>query len=142
MSTTGFPTEQDLIEIELRYATRSHDWTPTPECVGAIVNWHLEAVTAARTEAWIPGLIESPDPVVETALRRFRHHQFGRTLQCLRSDNAQLMLKLLNVCSCLEFYAGGSVDLGVRATRVMELLRYNSLPEESAQAPPEKASGA
>jgi hypothetical protein len=142
MSTTGFFTEQDLIETELRYATRNHDWTPTPECVGAIVNWHLQAVAAVRAEAWIPGLIESGNPVVETAIRRLQYHQFGRTIQCLRCDNAQLMLKLLSVCSCLEFYAGGSVDLGVRAARVLELLRSNSLPPESARAPAEKASAA
>lgn len=134
MSTTGFSTEQDLIETEFRYATRNHEWTPTPECVGAIVNWHLQAVAAVRAEAWIPGLIESGNPVVETAIRRLQYHQFGRTIQGLRCDNAQLMLKLLSVSSCLEFYAGGSVDLGVRATRILELLRSDAAIEDSARA--------
>ena len=124
MSTTESFTERDRIEAELAYATRACNWNPTPECIGAIVTWHLHAVALARAEAWVPGMAEGDDPVIETALNRFHHHQFGRIIQRLRDDNTRLKLKLTAVCRCLEFYCSGSPDVGIRAAGALRALHW------------------
>ena len=135
MSTTGPFSERDRIEAELAYVTRDCNWTPTPECMGAIVTWHLHSMALAKAEAWIPGMAEGDDPVVETALSRFHHHQFSRVIQRLRDDNTHLKLKLTAVCRCLEFYIGGSPGVGIHAAGALRALCADPPAGETPELP-------
>jgi hypothetical protein len=122
MSETTATSERDRVETELRYVTRAFDWTAEPACIGAIVSWHLRSIAGARAEAWIPGAADSREPATQKVLLQFQQHQFGRIVQRRIQENLKLKLKLLTACDCIEFYASGSVDAGVRAATALKVL--------------------
>jgi hypothetical protein len=131
MSETTALSERERVETELRYVTRAFDWTAEPACIGAIVGWHLRSVASARAEAWIPGAAGSGEPATQNVLVRFQQHQFGRIVQRRIQENLKLKLKLLTACDCIEFYAGGSVDAGVRAASALKILMTDTdVPDE------------
>jgi hypothetical protein len=122
MSEQSQFSERDRVATELRYVTRPYDWTAKPECLGAIVGWHLNSVATVRAETWILGSSEPMDPVSETALIRLQRYHFNRIVQRLKDENAILKLRLITACGCIEFYADGSTDAGARATAVLKAL--------------------
>jgi hypothetical protein len=133
MSEQSHLSERDRVATELRYVTRPYDWTAEPECLGAIVGWHLSSVATVRAETWILGSSEPLDTVSETALVRLQRYHFNRIVQRLKDENALLKLRLLTASSCIEFYADGSADAGARATAVLKMLLADA---PAAGAPP------
>jgi len=121
MSETDI-SERDRIATELQYVTRTHDWAPGPACLDAIISWHLQSLATARSESWLPGAAEKLDPLTERALLRVQQHQFSRIVNRRINENAKLKLKLLMACDCIEFYADGAYDSGVRATQALKAL--------------------
>jgi hypothetical protein len=122
MSETEHLSERDRVATELQYVTRSYDWSAKSECLGAIVGWHLDAIAAARAEAWITGSAEPTEPAIEQMLIRCQRAHFTRIVQRLREENTGLKIRLLAACGCIEFYAGGSADAGDRAGRALKSL--------------------
>ncbi len=135
MSETSTTAERDRVATELRYVTRPYDWNENPECLRAVVGWHLSAVDAVRAETWILGSAEPVDPVTETALVRLQRHHFSRIVEKLKEENGRLKLRLLTACCCIEFYAGGSADAGARAAQALRTLLAD------APTPGEPAAG-
>jgi hypothetical protein len=106
---------RERLATELHYILRNHRWKPTPEIVGAIVDWQIGAVTAARTDSWIPGMARSRDPIVKDVLSRFYTHRMGTAIGQLIDENSALKRQLLDAIDCIRFYAHGTNDDGSRA---------------------------
>jgi hypothetical protein len=94
--------ERDRLATELRYVTRHFDWDPSPDLLRTIVDWQIEAVAAARTEVWIPGMAGSRDPLVEEVLSRFYAHHVGSTVARLIEENAGLKRRLVDALGCIR----------------------------------------
>jgi hypothetical protein len=125
--------ERERLATELRYLTRRHDWNPTPEIVEAVVEWHIEAIAAARLDAWIPGMAGSRDPIVNEVLSRFHAHRMGTAVARLIDMNSELKQQLLHAVECIRFYAGGPSDDGSRAREALgPLLATEPQDEEDA----------
>jgi hypothetical protein len=118
--------ERDRLATELRYATRDHDWDPTPELIAAIADWHVRAIASARTNVWIPGMAGRHDRVVEELLGRFHARQVSAAIGRLDSENVRLKQRLVRALACIRFYATGPADDGRRARAVLTTV----LPEE------------
>jgi hypothetical protein len=108
---------------ELALAHNGRPWTAWKE---AVLEWHLRALAVARSEAWIPGLANSRDPVVEKALGRFYGHHMGVAIRRLRADNVELRGKMLEMTACARFYASGVTDAGARANALLKALELPS----------------
>jgi hypothetical protein len=107
--------ERDRLATELRYATRRHNWDPSPEIIMAIVEWHMRAVAIATADVWVPGMAGSRDSFVQTVVDRFHTHQVGDAIGRLVNENTDLKLRLLQTLECVRFYADGATDGGCRA---------------------------
>jgi hypothetical protein len=127
------PVEWDLASAQLEDILLGSDSETQARHKDAILRWHLQALAAARSEAWIPGLGGAHEPVVEEALSRFYHHHMRVTIGRLRSENLELRRKLLEAVGCVRFYATGPVDGGMRAHDVLE--RLDSLPDARTSLP-------
>jgi inorganic triphosphatase YgiF len=114
--------EQDLASAELDELALSHDSRPWDTWKEAVLEWHLRALATARAEAWIPGLAESRDQVVERALERFYSHHMRNAISRLRAENMELRRKMLEVAECARFYASGATDAGKRAGSMLSVL--------------------
>ena len=68
----------------------THEGSPWDAWKQAVLEWHLEALAVARSEAWIPGLAGDRDPVVEKAVERFYGHHVAAAIKRLRAENLQL----------------------------------------------------
>jgi len=106
---------RERLATELRYVLRNHRWNSTPEILDAIVDWQIRAVTAARTDSWVPGMAGSRDPIVKDVLDRFYAHRMGTAVGRLINENTALKRQLLDAIDCIRFYALGSGDDGFRA---------------------------
>ena len=114
--------ELDRVVTELRYATRHHDWNPSPQLIAAIADWLARAIASARTDLWIPGMAGCADRVVEAALGRFHARQVSAAIARLHSENASLKAELVRALACIRFYATGSQDQGRRAVAALASL--------------------
>jgi hypothetical protein len=133
------PMERDLAAAQLDQIAVAFDGAPTSCWKDAVLRWHLQALADARAEAWIPGLVDTNDPMVEEALGRFYRHHMRATIGRLKAENLDLRRKLLDAVACARFYATGAVDEGARAHRM--LTRLDPLPAlvvdvEKARRPP------
>jgi hypothetical protein len=114
--------ERDRVATELRYVTRHRDWDPAPDLVAALVDWQIEAVAAARSSVWIPGMARSRDPLVEEVVDRYYAHHIGTTVARLIEENTGLRQQLLRAVACVRSYATERADGGARAKAVLEAL--------------------
>jgi hypothetical protein len=117
------PVERDLAAAQLddiALANRGRSWAAWKEVVLA---WHLKAVARARAEAWVPGLAQSQDPVVDEALGRFYRHHIRATIEQLKAENLELQRKLMDAVACVRFYDTGKTDAGERAHSMLAKLR-------------------
>jgi len=115
-------SERDRVATELRYVTRRHDWYLPAEMVAPIVEWHIEAIAAARADVWVPGMAGSRDPVVEEALSRYYAHRGGAAVAQLIDENTGLRQQLLTAVACIRSYAKDETETGARAKTVLEQL--------------------
>jgi hypothetical protein len=128
--------ERERLATELRYLTRQYNWSPAPEVVEVIVDWQIEAVAAARMDAWIPGMAGSRDPVVNDVLSRFYAHRMGVAVARLIDANSELKQQLLHAVECIRFYAGGPADDGSRARAALGPLIATEPQDEDASVIP------
>src|SRR5262245_5383121 len=120
MSETEHLSERDRVATELQFVTHPYDLAARPECLGAIVGWHLDAIATARAEAWVGGPAEPADPAIEQTLIQVQRHHYNRIVHRLQEENVGLKIRLLAACGCIEFYAGGAADAGARATGALK----------------------
>jgi len=114
--------ERDRLATELRYVTRHHDWEPQSDLLLTIVDWQIEAVSAAREDVWIPGMAGSRDPLVEEVLSRFYAHHVGNAVARLVEENAGLKRRLVDALAFLRSGASGRIEGGSPATAAIEAL--------------------
>jgi hypothetical protein len=126
------PVEWDLASAQLEDILLGSDGESKRRHKDAILRWHLQALADARSEAWIPGLGGTREPVVEEALSRFYHHHMRVTIGRLRTENLELRRKLLEAVTCVRFYAAGAADAGMRAHDVLEHLDPHPAAREAA----------
>ncbi len=108
---------------ELLYAVRAYDWHPKPEIVRAIVEWHIEGVTEARTEIWVPGMAPNANPKVEQVLQKYYTHRIRSMIDRLTAENVCLRQQVSAAIDCLKYYASGDTDGGARAKSQLKLNR-------------------
>jgi len=87
--------EREFASAQLDELALIHVGQPWTAWRESVLEWHFRTLAAARSEAWIPGLADSRDPVVEKALRRFYSHHIGVAIKRLRAENIELRRKLL-----------------------------------------------
>jgi hypothetical protein len=121
---------RERLTTELRFVLRNHGWKATPEIVDAIVDWQIRAVTAARTDSWIPGMAGSRDPIVKDVLSRFYTYRMGTAVGRLIDENSALKRQLLDALDCIRFYAQGAADGGIRAKTALVPLLDAEPPNE------------
>jgi hypothetical protein len=128
MATWGAPdaVEREFASAELDDLALAHDGQPWTVWKESVLEWHLRTLAAARSEAWIPGLAERGDPVVEKALGRFYSHHMGVAIRRLRAENLELRRKMLETTACARFYASGVTDAGARANALLKALQLPS----------------
>src|ERR1700681_2734167 len=114
--------ERERLATELRWVTRHCDWNPSPDLVAAIVGWQIEAIAAARTGAWLPGMARSRDPLVEEVLSRYYAHHIGTAVARLIDENTGLRQQLLQAVACIRSYATEGADGGARAKAMLDAL--------------------
>ena len=114
--------ERDRLATELRYVTRHFDWNPSTDLLGAIVEWQIEAVAAAREDVWIPGMAGSRDPLVEEVLSRFYAHHIGNAVGRLIDENTSLKRRLVEALTCIRSPAVEASDGGFPTTAALEAL--------------------
>jgi hypothetical protein len=105
---------------EIRELASAHGTEVGPDFVAALANWHMDAVAAARTEIWIPGLTAQSDPLVEELIKRFHLHQFEARLAQLQERVFRLTARQIKLIECARFYAAGSRDGGTKARLALE----------------------
>jgi hypothetical protein len=127
--------ERDRLATELRFVTRPCDWDPPLEIVAAIVDWHIEAIAAARAEVWIPGMAGSRDPVVEEVLNRYYAHHIGTAVARLIEENTGLRRQLLQAMACIRSCAMETADGGPRARAVLQQLLIEPRATEASVIP-------
>jgi hypothetical protein len=86
----------------------------------AVIDWHLTAVQAAESEAWLPGGARSSDPVVEELIRRFYLHGFRENMIELQRKVRELADERRNLVESLRFYSAGVCDGGKNAISALE----------------------
>ena len=89
--------ERDFVSAQLDQLAVTHEGRPWDAWKQAVLEWHLEALAAARSEAWIPGVAESHDPVVEKALERFYGYHVAAAIKRLRAENLQLRRRVVEM---------------------------------------------
>jgi DNA-binding PucR family transcriptional regulator len=113
------PVERDIASAQLNELALVHDGQPWSRWKNAVVEWHVRALAAIRTQAWIPGLSTPQDPVVEEALGRYYRYHVRAAIGRLRDENVELRRKLIDALECARFYAQGGEDHGERAHLVL-----------------------
>ncbi len=106
--------ERDRVASALRYISRCYG-EPAPEAIAAIVDWHLEAIAASRTDVWLPGMAHSPNPIVQEVLKRYYAHHVGTAVARLIEENAGLRKRLLEAVDCLRSFIADMADEADRA---------------------------
>jgi hypothetical protein len=89
--------ERDFAAIELDELAVAHEGRPWLAWKQAVLDWHLRTLAAARAEAWIPGLAESRDPIVQKALDRYWGHHMAAVIKRLKTENLDLRRKMLDL---------------------------------------------
>jgi len=87
--------ERECVSAQLDQLAVTHEGRPWNAWKQAVLEWHLDALAAARSDAWIPGLIDSGDPIVEKALERFYSHHVTAAIKRLRAENVQLRRRMV-----------------------------------------------
>jgi hypothetical protein len=128
--------EWDLAAAQLDNIALANRGGPWAIWKDAVLRWHMKAVANARAEAWIPGMANSQDPVVEEALGRFYRHHMRVTISHLKSENLELRRKLVVAVDCVRFYAGGANDAGKRAQAMLVELEPHASDARGRPAPP------
>ena len=105
---------------EIRELASTHGAEVGPDFLAALADWHRDAVAAARTEIWIPGLTAQSDPLVEELIKRFHLHHLGETLTQLQERVFRLTARQIKLIECARFYAAGSWDGGTKARLALE----------------------
>jgi hypothetical protein len=113
------PVEWDLAAGQLDELAHAHAGEPWPAWKEAVAEWHLQALAAARAQAWLPGMAGAQDPVVEEFLARFYRHHVRVAISRLRMENIELRRRMLDALECARFYAGGASDGGRHAADVL-----------------------
>ncbi len=116
------PVERDIAAVQLDELALAHNGQPWTAWKDAVLQWHLRALATAQAQAWIPGLSNHQDPVVEEALNRFHSHHVRIAISRLRVENIELRRKVLDATKCALFYASGATDAGRRANTVLREL--------------------
>lgn|SRR5262245_48573806 len=117
--------ERELASTQLDELALAHEGLPWTAWREAVIEWHLQALTTARAEAWVPGLMASYDPAVGKALSRFYDRHLRTAIHRLTHENIELRQKALAATECARFYASGATDAGVRANAALRtLLNY------------------
>ncbi len=106
--------ERDRVATALRYITRCYG-EPAPEVIVAIVDWHLEAVAAARADVWLPGMANSANRTVQQVVKRYYSHQVGTTVARLIEENAGLRKQLLEAIAWVRTFTADTSDEEDRA---------------------------
>jgi hypothetical protein len=127
--------ERDRLATELCYVTRRFDWDPSPELIAVIVDWHIEAVAAAREDVWLPGMAASRDPLVGKLLNRYYAHHIGIAVARLIEENTGLRQQLLRAVACIRSYAADGADGGARAKALLEALLIEPRTAETGVTP-------
>jgi hypothetical protein len=117
---------------EIRELASTHGAELGPDFVAALADWHMDAIAAARTEIWIPGVAAQSDPLVEELIKRFHLHHFEETLIQLRERVFRLTARQIKLIECARFYAAGSWDGGTKARLALEE-SLTSLRDRKAQ---------
>jgi hypothetical protein len=105
---------------EIRELASVHGTEVGPDFVTALANWHMDAVAAARTEIWIPGLTGQSHPLVDELIKRFHLHHFEEALAQLQERVFRLTARQIKLIECARFYAAGSWDGGTKARVALE----------------------
>jgi len=87
--------ERECVSTQLDQLALTHEGRPWNAWKQAVLEWHLDALATARSEAWIPGSTDSGDPIVEKALERFYGHHVAAAIKRLRAENVQLRRRML-----------------------------------------------
>jgi len=119
--------EWNLAAAQLEDIILANEGTARQQGRDAILRWHMRALEETRAQAWIPGLGNSKDPVVQEALSRFYRHHMRIAVKRLKNENLQLRRALLDALACARYYARCEGDSGLRARRTLE--RFDQLPK-------------
>jgi hypothetical protein len=103
--------ERDFASVELDELALAHAGRPWATWRQAVLDWHLRTLAAARSEAWIPGLADSRDPIVEKMLERLFSHYMAAAVKRLRAENLELRRRMLGLAECTSG-DGGPVARG------------------------------
>jgi hypothetical protein len=101
------PAERDLAAAQLDAIVRVKHVRGRDDWKEAFLEWHCDAVARARAEAWVPGMLRTPDLIVEKMLTRFYRHQTVVMLKRLKADNLKLRRQLLDALGLHESCANG-----------------------------------
>jgi hypothetical protein len=127
------PVEWDLAAGQLDELALAHAGEPWPAWREAVAEWHVQAIAAAKAQAWIPGIAGPQEPAVEELLARFYRHHVRVAVGRLRMENVELRRRMLDALECVRFYAGGGLDGGRRASAVLHA--HHRSPPSAALAP-------
>jgi len=122
-ATQTDPVDWDLAAVQLEdliLANRGRGWD---EWKQAVLAWHMEALTRARADAWVPGLLGAQGAANEEAFGRFDGRRVRQTIKHLNADNLELRRKLVQATTCMRFYETGAVDAGEQARSILEGLQ-------------------
>ena len=89
--------EREFVSAQLDELALTNEGRPWSAWKEAVLEWHLDALAAARSDVWIPGLADSGDPVVEKALERFYGRQVAATIKRLSTENVELRRRVLEM---------------------------------------------
>jgi hypothetical protein len=89
--------EREFVSAQLDQLALTNEGLPWSAWKEAVLEWHLDALAAARSEAWIPGLADGTNAIVERALERFYGHHVAAAIKRLRVENIRLRRRMLEM---------------------------------------------
>jgi hypothetical protein len=89
--------EREFVSAQLDQLALTNEGLPWSAWKEAVLEWHLEALAAARSEAWIPGLADGVNAIVERALERLYGHHVAAAIKRLRVENIRLRRRMLEI---------------------------------------------
>lgn len=96
---------RDIAKAQLEELALKLEGEPVEKWIEAMVAWHLDGLANARVEAWIPGVLGQPNPVVNEAVSRFHLYQAHVAIERLTAESHELRTKLLKAMTCIRFCA-------------------------------------
>jgi len=115
--------ERQLAAAQLDYIALKTGGIDADAWKQAVLEWHCEAIAKARAEAWIPGLTQSQDQMVEKVLKRFYRHRVGVMVKTLKAENLRLRCDLVNALRRVRIHQRGETDAREAERSIVEGLQ-------------------